>query len=128
MDPTAAPDALRFAVFVWSNLAIAAAYLTVGLTVAPWIRIEPFPVSPRWQPRLRWLIAATVIGAVVFFPACALTHIEHARHALSGELARTTATSTHMVLNHLIQAIGTWLFVGGLAVFTHWRRVTLRTP
>jgi hypothetical protein len=120
---------LPLAVFVWSNLAIAAAYGTVGATVAPWMRAEPFHVrTPRMRKLLRALIVFTTVGAIIFFPFCAYTHLENASHALSGELAYETATAPHMVWTHLIQAVGTWMFVGGLAVFTHWRRAALRTP
>lgn len=87
------------AVFVLSNLVIAAGYTYAVLDVAPRLGLT------EWWARL---------AGLAFFGLCAGTHLEQAAHAIDGSLPRAVWDSWHMLAVHALQAPAIWLFLWGV--------------
>ena len=86
------------------NLLIAGAYVGIGLFIAP--KFQVAGNANRDGARLARL------AALVFFVACALTHVELAVHSLIGEVSdQSWMAQWHGFLIHGAQAVAGWAFL-----------------
>lgn len=85
---------------------VTAGYLVIGLVVAPRMRM------PSASSRVLLLVRT---AAIIFFIACALTHLHIVAHTLAaGGIGRPV--EGHDLVIHLVQAVASWLFIVGAAL------------
>lgn len=88
--------------FVASNFVIFLGYVFIATFVAKRLMVRP----------------VTLIGAIVFFTTCGLTHLDQVIHTVfyRNERWSTIASSPHMLWIHGVQAIAVWVFAVGFSL------------
>ena len=89
---------------VWAvvaNVLIALGYLGIGIWIAP----QFDAAAPTWGLR------ATRASGLVFFVACAMTHLELAYHIAVDGFAVTWWSTGHFLIIHTIQALAAPAFL-----------------